>query len=159
MTEKDNRFFEKYKKLNSLCSDMFSCNNGVSKYIEEMEKIPYKKKCGISFWDSDYKDLKHLRWVRNQIAHDTGSSFESFSDENDFEKLCNFYNRILNLEDPISLAEKQYKAKTKIIEKSIPFEQTKKVRPEEKPVSPVLTFLIVGMAVIFFIVLIISFFL
>ena len=37
----DNEFFEEYKRLDHLCADMYSCKNGVSQYIEDMEsRIP-----------------------------------------------------------------------------------------------------------------------
>ena len=41
----DNEFFEKYKSLERLCSDMYSCKNGVSLYIEDMEsRSPQRNK-------------------------------------------------------------------------------------------------------------------
>ena len=32
----DNEFFEAYKRLDRLCSDIYGCRNGVSQYIEDM---------------------------------------------------------------------------------------------------------------------------
>ena len=37
MQSLDNEFFEEYKRLDRLCSDMFSSRIGVSAYIEAME--------------------------------------------------------------------------------------------------------------------------
>ena len=37
MQPADNDFFEEYKRLDRLCADMYSCQNGVSEYINQME--------------------------------------------------------------------------------------------------------------------------
>ena len=44
--------------------------------------------------------LKHIRWVRNQIAH-TPSNVP-FSTEEDLEFAASFYERILNQDDPFA---------------------------------------------------------
>lgn len=69
MGPQDNEFFEEYKRLEHLCSDMYSCKNGVSQYIEDMESRSPRETSLISSWYTDYKLLKHLRWIRNRIAH------------------------------------------------------------------------------------------
>ena len=38
----DNEFFEAYKRLDRLCSDIYGCRNGVSQYIEDMERVSYQ---------------------------------------------------------------------------------------------------------------------
>ena len=58
----------------------------------------------ISSWDSDYKMLKHLRWVRNRIAHDTDDY--QISSISDIQAIREFYNRILSGRDSIALLEK-----------------------------------------------------
>ena len=72
MQKMDNEFFEMYKRLDNLCRDMYSCRNGVSEYISQMEQAAYQGKYKVYSWEADYKKLKHLRWVRNRIAHDSG---------------------------------------------------------------------------------------
>lgn len=37
MTQLDNEFFEEYKHLERLCSDMYSCRDGIRQYLEDME--------------------------------------------------------------------------------------------------------------------------
>ena len=37
MEQIDNKFFEEYKRLDKLCGEIFSCRNGVSEYITQME--------------------------------------------------------------------------------------------------------------------------
>lgn len=62
-------FFEEYKKLDNLCKDLFKSDRGVSQHIEEMECTPLSKSRLVESWQDDYKMLKHVRWIRNNIAH------------------------------------------------------------------------------------------
>jgi len=99
MQELDNKFFEEYKRLDKLCSEILSCQNGVSEYILQMERTSsgqYK----ISSWNDDYKKLKHLRWVRNQIAHNTSGYM--ISEETDLLEVIDFYDRIMSQNDPFA---------------------------------------------------------
>lgn len=41
MTETDNLFFEEYKKLDKLCSDIYNDKYGISTYIKDMEENDY----------------------------------------------------------------------------------------------------------------------
>lgn len=103
MQELDDKFFKEYKRLDKLCSEILSCQNGVSEYILQMERTSsgqYK----IPSWNEDYKKLKHLRWVRNQIAHDTSSYM--ISEETDLLEVIDFYNRIMNQNDPLAQLRK-----------------------------------------------------
>ena len=77
----DNAFFEEYKRLNKLCSDMYSCQNGLSEYIADMEDKSRQGQFQVSSWDADYKTLKHVRWIRNQIAHDPDAYLVSTSSD------------------------------------------------------------------------------
>lgn len=54
--------------------------------------------------------LKHIRWVRNQIAHDTSDA--PFSTEADLEFTNAFYDRIINQNDPFSHLKKAEQRKT-----------------------------------------------
>ena len=67
-------FFEEYKKLDSLCKDLFKSDRGVSQYIEEMECTPFTKSRLVESWQDDYNMLKHVRWIRNNIAHNNDYS-------------------------------------------------------------------------------------
>lgn len=67
-------FFEEYKKLDNLCKDLFKSDRGVSQYIEEMECTPLSKSRLVELWQNDYKMLKHVRWIRNNIAHNNDYS-------------------------------------------------------------------------------------
>lgn len=103
MDQIDNDFFEAYKHLEKLCGEIYCCSNGISEYISEMETKP-RGQSKVESWFSDYKSLKHVRWVRNQIAHDTSDYVHS--DYNDLEFTELFYNRIMNQEDPLAQLRK-----------------------------------------------------
>ena len=105
MQPADNEFFEEYKHLDKLCGDMYSCRNGISEYIDQMDIKSYKGSPLIPSWNSDYKMLKHIRWVRNQIAHDSGSY--QVSEPEDLEFVRNFYDRIFSRQDPLTLLRKE----------------------------------------------------
>ena len=50
MTQLDNEFFEEYKHLERLCSDMYSCRDGIRQYLEDME-------CQFSEGEKAMRDL------------------------------------------------------------------------------------------------------
>ena len=104
MTNDDVEFLDEYKRLDAVCSDMFSCRNGVSQYIKEMENQSCRGKYEILSWDDDCKLLKHLRWVRNKIVHE---SFDyEVCESSDIDAVVNFYERIISESDPLSLLRK-----------------------------------------------------
>lgn len=93
-------FFEEYKKLDNLCKDLFKSDRGVSQYIEEMECTPLSKSRLVESWQDDYKMLKHVRWIRNNIAHNNECSGCSKSD---VKSVKDFYKKIINQKDPFSV--------------------------------------------------------
>lgn len=105
MTETDNRFFEKYKRLDKLCSEIYDDPKGISSYIADMEENEYIGQESIESWRAAYKSLKHARWLRNRIAHDENISDICTSDDIDF--VTDFYNQIFSSTDPISQLEKR----------------------------------------------------
>lgn len=108
MHPNDNEFFEEYKRLDRLCADMYSCRNGVSEYIAQMENRFYQGQFRVRSWTSDHKMLKHVRWVRNQIAHDSG--VYQISEPEDLEFVLDFYERIFSGQDPLTLLRKATEA-------------------------------------------------
>ena len=93
-------FFEEYKKLDNLCKDLFKSDRGVSQYIEEMECTPLSKSRLVGLWQGDYKMLKHVRWIRNNIAHNNDYSG---CNKSDVKSVQNFYQKIINQKDPFSV--------------------------------------------------------
>ena len=111
LNKTDNEFFEQYKRLNKLCCEIYDCQNGVSAYIEQMENDAYEGRKFVRMWDSDYKSLKHVRYIRNRLAHDYVGS--QLSDQNDIVFVQSFYKRILSGNDPLAVLEKSKAAKKK----------------------------------------------
>lgn len=96
----DNEFFEAYKRLDRLCSDIYGCRNGVSQYIEDMDRASYQGRLAVPMWEQSYKTLKHLRWVRNQIAHDSGQL--QICEKCDIQDTNGFYDDIISGRDPLT---------------------------------------------------------
>lgn len=84
---------------------MFDGDKGVTSYIEAMEHTSggsYR----ISDWDSDYKNLKHYRYIRNKIVHENYASEDSMCSASDTAWLEDFYSRIMGGTDPLALYHK-----------------------------------------------------
>lgn len=124
----ENRFFTLYKSVDSICRDMFRNEHhyndkgeevfGVSAYISIMEREYPSIRYQFPNWNDQYKLLKHLRWLRTQIAHSPQTSECS---ESDLSDLTRFYQQLMNQTDILALAY-----------------QAKKRRNEANKVSPVL---------------------
>lgn len=110
MIELNVEFQERYKRLDALCRDLFSSKDGVTRYIQEMENTPYQYRKLILNWDSIYKQLKHLRHLRNQLAHEVGALTSELCTESDINRLTDFYNSILNTTDPLAKVGKAERA-------------------------------------------------
>ncbi len=100
----DNDFFEEYKRLDRLCGDMYASQNGISAYLTAMESKTVEGQRCVACWDSDYRTLKHVRWVRNQIAHDSGTY--QLSEPSDLAFVQDFYSRIFSGQDALTLLRK-----------------------------------------------------
>ena len=94
-------FIDSYKRLEKLCSEIYNDNHGVSSYIEEMINTPIGAQY-VPGWDADLKQLKHYRWVRNQIVHDPGCTEENMCEYGDAQWLDNFHSRIMSANDPLA---------------------------------------------------------
>ena len=70
MQATDQAFFEAYKRLDRLCSDAFSCRNGVTAYIDEMNRCSPRGRRLVPGWEQDLSTLKALRHLRNRMAHE-----------------------------------------------------------------------------------------
>ena len=95
----EQEFLDLYIRTNKFCEDMFRSQNGISTYLEEMERVSSSRSYLVDDWNADYRMLKRLRWLRNQIAH------EGFSEcnEDDYMMLEQFQQRLYNRQDPLAL--------------------------------------------------------
>ncbi len=130
MQKTDNDFFEEFKRLERLCSDMYSQKHGVSLYIDEMNEKRALGESMFSDWRKNYNLLKHLRYLRNQIAHGEGDNVCSNAD---VEEIKWFYNMIISGNDPLALlakasrkntSSKSSQSKTYFHEKTAPKKET-----------------------------------
>ena len=96
-------FQEEYKRLDRLCRDYLSSREGVSEYIRQMESTPFCNRRYVFTWEEDYKQLKHVRWIRNQLAHEVGSLNSDICTEDDLDWVQSFYNRIFYGSDPFTI--------------------------------------------------------
>lgn len=95
-------FLDSYKRLEKLCGDLLQDDRRVSAYIDEMLNAPDGASC-VKGWNDDLKKLKHYRWIRNQISHEPECTEETMCKPGDVEWIEDFYFRILNQTDPVTL--------------------------------------------------------
>lgn len=98
----DRDFLSLYIKVDKFIKDAYSSNEGVSEYIRQMEINCGKGYTYVQSWRNDYTELKRVRWLRNQLVHD--DIFEG--EEEDYDWLENFYNRLFAADDPMSRIRK-----------------------------------------------------
>ncbi len=104
-------FMNAYKHLEKLCGDLLNDERRISAYIDEMAKIS-DGTSKVYNWDNDLKKLKHYRWIRNQIVHEPDCQEDNMCHPDDVAWLNNFYSRIMNQTDPLTLYSKNNKANT-----------------------------------------------
>lgn len=97
----DNEFFEEYKRLDRLCSDMYSCRDGIRQYLEDMECQFSEGEKTIPHWAQDYRKLRGLRRTRNTLAHNV-SEYQVCT-EQDVENVIDFVDRIMQQQDPLAM--------------------------------------------------------
>lgn len=104
MKELNVEFKEEYKRLDALCKDLFhDQDGGVSAYIREMELTDFRFRRYAEDWDYVYSQLKHMRWIRNQLAHEVGAFDSDICTNSDIKWLTDFHNSILNVADPLAI--------------------------------------------------------
>lgn len=102
MLEINIRFQEEYLRLDCLCREFFSSKRGVSLYIEHMESTPENERKQIAGWERDYKSLKHMRHIRNKLAHELDALDAHLCKESDIVWIRAFYDRIMDETDPLT---------------------------------------------------------
>lgn len=98
-------FIDSYKHLEKICGEIMDADRRLSAYIDEMEDTS-NGSYYVKNWDDDLKTLKHYRWVRNQIVHEPDCNEADMCDPDDEVWLDNFYSRIINQTDPLTLYRK-----------------------------------------------------
>lgn len=118
--------FDEYKRVDNICRDMFLSQSGISQYIIEMEQNSFYGNSRVPLWDRDYRRLKHVRWLRNQIAHE---SFATDCSKEDVAWLEEFHNRLLKQQDPLALLSKENR---KCLSSPFQCESKSKIAPEQR---------------------------
>ena len=98
-------FINSYKRLEKLCNEIYDSNHGISAYIDDMLRLTSASRY-VSSWDNDLKQLKHYRWIRNQIAHEPNCTEENMCEYGDAQWIDDFYDRIMNQSDPLAMYRK-----------------------------------------------------
>lgn len=99
MNKLEIEFFEEYKSVDNICRDMFQTNQGITEYINQMERMDAAGSRKVSNWREKYKMLKHLRWLRNKIAHESGAPELVKAD---CIELQHFRKQLLKQQDPLA---------------------------------------------------------
>ena len=94
---------EEYKYVDAICRDMLGAEKGVTAYIEQLDKTPVTVRYWITEWNDEYRQLKHIRWLRNQIAHST--EYVECT-QSDLDWLKGFHNRLLTQQDLLAKAHR-----------------------------------------------------
>ena len=105
-------FIEAYKRLEKLCAEVLDDERRVSAYIDEMINTS-RGAYFVRDWDEDLKQLKHYRWIRNQIVHDPCCSEENMCSDADTQWIVDFHARIMNQTDPLALYRKATRPRQK----------------------------------------------
>lgn len=98
-------FIESYKHLDKICGEVLNDDRRISAYIDEMTNTP-RGSYLVRGWDDDLKQLKHYRWIRNQIAHELNCTEENMCEYGDAQWIDDFYDRIMNQSDPLAMYRK-----------------------------------------------------
>lgn len=99
----ETRLFEEYKQVDNICRDMYSSQNGVKQYIEDMKQNSFQGRSVVPSWDKDYHMLNHVKSLRNKIAHE---SCATECNEEDVAWIEDFHRRLLEQQDPLALIRK-----------------------------------------------------
>ena len=118
-------FMDSYKRLEKLCGEVMGDDRRLSAYIDEMAGKPYGSGY-VPGWESDLRNLKHYRWVRNQIVHEPDCFEKDLCSPEDVEWLEDFYDRIMDQTDPLTLYRKA----------TMPKRASRETAPGEYPVPP-----------------------
>lgn len=110
MDDLNYNFLNEFKRLEKLCNDIYGKIHGVTLYIDDMEAVPRYEYYNIFNWETDLKQLKRIRYLRNQIVHSDDLFDKAIVTQNDIYFVREFYNRILNQSDPLSCYRKSKEA-------------------------------------------------
>ena len=95
-------FVDLYKRVDRFLRDAYDSSEGVSEYLRRMEENSSRGRQYVTSWEADYRQLKRLRWVRNQLSHEVGYDSDLCEAE-DYRWLEEFHNRLYDTADPLAV--------------------------------------------------------
>ena len=134
-------FLEEYKHLDKLIKEMFGTEKGVSDYID-IATTTYNLQ-----YNNDIKTLKHLRYIRNRLTHDTDTLNTQMCTQADIDWLEGFYQKVYSVSDPLSLSLKTKSITKNIVNINIQNKENVPVQ-DNKRTSPIPVFLGVALAIV-----------
>ena len=96
-------YLESYKRLDQLCRDMFRSKDGVTEYINQMDRV-ISRINSKQDWRNFYSRLKYQRRLRNDLVHNMECSECT---EEDIDEIEYFFDLILKQEDPLACIRQQ----------------------------------------------------
>ena len=96
-------YLKSYKRLDQLCRDMFRTKDGVTEYINQMDRVISRINSKPD-WRNFYSRLKYQRRLRNDLVHNTECSDCT---EEDIDEIEYFFDLILKQEDPLACIRQQ----------------------------------------------------
>ena len=106
MDDNQIELLDEYKYVDKICREMLGTEKGVTAYIEQLDETPMTVRYWITEWNDEYRQLKHIRWLRNQIVHSTGNVECT---QSDLDWLKDFHNRLLTQQDLLAKAHRVIK--------------------------------------------------
>ena len=95
-------FVDLYKRVDRFLRDAYDSSEGVSEYLRRMEETSSRGRQYVTSWESDYRQLMRLRWIRNQLSHEVGYDSDLCEAE-DYHWLEDFHNRLYDTADPLAV--------------------------------------------------------
>ncbi len=141
MSSLNTTFLEEYKHLDKLIKEMFGTEKGVSDYID-IATTTYNLQ-----YNNDIKTLKHLRYIRNRLTHDTDTLNTQMCTQADIDWLEGFYQKVYSVSDPLSLSLKTKSITKNIVNINIQNKENVPVQ-DNKRTSPIPVFLGVALAIV-----------
>lgn len=163
MIETNVEFLEEYKELDNLMKDYLRSESGVTAYIEALESMPSDKQF---LYLEDIKKLKHLRWIRNNLAHESNSMNKNVCNDDDIDSIRKYYEKIINNLDPLHILSNEVSSDTNEIfnvlhksekpkRKNIEFDEDDEIEDEDNKRSGVGLTLVLILFILIFTLLVI----
>ena len=90
-----------YKEVDGFIRDAYSSEEGVREYLRLMKASEAEGRRLVNGWEPDYKELDHIRWIRNRLSHDVPYDSD-ITEGSDYDWLEAFRDRLYSSNDPLA---------------------------------------------------------